>query len=74
MQSTVNPNISDPFMSRVDLSCSVSSPGNPLSLVDLVPLLQKTLKDESSVTCKLACSAVRVRSAGHPRGLLFTTA
>ncbi|XP_030206419.1 huntingtin isoform X4 [Gadus morhua] len=33
--------------------------GNPLSLVDLVPLLQKTLKDESSVTCKLACSAVR---------------
>uniref|UniRef100_A0A8C5BH89 Huntingtin n=1 Tax=Gadus morhua TaxID=8049 RepID=A0A8C5BH89_GADMO len=35
------------------------SPGNPLSLVDLVPLLQKTLKDESSVTCKLACSAVR---------------
>lgn len=35
--------------------------GNPLSLVDLVPLLQKTLKDESSVTCKMACSAVRVR-------------
>uniref|UniRef100_A0A3Q3BRW4 Huntingtin n=1 Tax=Kryptolebias marmoratus TaxID=37003 RepID=A0A3Q3BRW4_KRYMA len=33
--------------------------GNPLSLVDLVPLLQKTLKDESSVTCKMACSAVR---------------
>ncbi|KAJ3614460.1 hypothetical protein NHX12_018032, partial [Muraenolepis orangiensis] len=33
--------------------------GNPLSLVDLVPLLQQTLKDESSVTCKLACSAVR---------------
>lgn len=37
------------------------SPGNPLSLVDLVPLLQKTLKDESSVTCKMTCSAVRVR-------------
>uniref|UniRef100_A0A7N8YPK4 Huntingtin n=1 Tax=Mastacembelus armatus TaxID=205130 RepID=A0A7N8YPK4_9TELE len=33
--------------------------GNPLSLVDLVPLLHKTLKDESSVTCKMACSAVR---------------
>uniref|UniRef100_A0A3B4A883 Uncharacterized protein n=1 Tax=Periophthalmus magnuspinnatus TaxID=409849 RepID=A0A3B4A883_9GOBI len=33
--------------------------GNPLSLVDLVPLIQKTLKDESSVTCKMACSAVR---------------
>uniref|UniRef100_A0AAQ5WX78 Huntingtin n=1 Tax=Amphiprion ocellaris TaxID=80972 RepID=A0AAQ5WX78_AMPOC len=36
-----------------------SATGNPLSLVDLVPLLQKALKDESSVTCKLACSAVR---------------
>ncbi|KAM9314624.1 huntingtin isoform 2-T2 [Pholidichthys leucotaenia] len=36
-----------------------STTGNPLSLVDLVPLLQKTLKDESSVTCKMACSAVR---------------
>uniref|UniRef100_A0A673B0I3 Huntingtin n=1 Tax=Sphaeramia orbicularis TaxID=375764 RepID=A0A673B0I3_9TELE len=33
--------------------------GNPLSLMDLVPLLQKSLKDESSVTCKMACSAVR---------------
>ncbi|MEQ2183937.1 hypothetical protein GOODEAATRI_003031 [Goodea atripinnis] len=33
--------------------------GNPLSLVDLVPLLQKTLKDDSSVTCKMACAAVR---------------
>ncbi|KAK7929546.1 hypothetical protein WMY93_005941 [Mugilogobius chulae] len=33
--------------------------GNPVSLVDLVPLIQKTLKDESSVTCKMACSAVR---------------
>ncbi|XP_047435101.1 huntingtin isoform X9 [Mugil cephalus] len=36
-----------------------SATGNPLSLVDLVPLLQKALKDESSVTCKMACSAVR---------------
>ncbi|XP_036790192.1 huntingtin isoform X3 [Oncorhynchus mykiss] len=36
-----------------------SSTGNPLSLVDLVPVLQNTLKDESSVTCKMACSAVR---------------
>ncbi|XP_031196973.1 huntingtin isoform X2 [Mastomys coucha] len=33
--------------------------GNTFSLVDCVPLLQKTLKDESSVTCKLACTAVR---------------
>ncbi|KAM4585009.1 huntingtin isoform 1-T1 [Odontesthes bonariensis] len=36
-----------------------SATGNPVSLVDLVPLLQQTLKDESSVTCKMACSAVR---------------
>ncbi|XP_077461108.1 huntingtin isoform X2 [Stigmatopora argus] len=36
-----------------------SATGNPLSLVDLVPLLRKTLKDESSVTCKMACVAVR---------------
>ncbi|CAO2640214.1 Htt [Lemmus lemmus] len=33
--------------------------GNTYSLVDCIPLLQKTLKDESSVTCKLACTAVR---------------
>ncbi|XP_066242929.1 huntingtin isoform X4 [Saccopteryx leptura] len=33
--------------------------GNTFSLVDCVPLLQRTLKDESSVTCKLACTAVR---------------
>ncbi|MBN3286431.1 HD protein, partial [Polyodon spathula] len=39
-----------------------TSTGNHISLVDCVPLLQKTLKDESSVTCKLACTAVRVRS------------
>ncbi|XP_069561003.1 huntingtin isoform X2 [Brachyistius frenatus] len=36
-----------------------SATGNPVSLVDLVPLLRKTLKDVSSVTCKMACSAVR---------------
>uniref|UniRef100_A0A8C0HQW4 Huntingtin n=1 Tax=Buteo japonicus TaxID=224669 RepID=A0A8C0HQW4_9AVES len=36
-----------------------SSTGNLFSLVDCIPLLQKMLKDESSVTCKLACTAVR---------------
>ncbi|NWW82021.1 HD protein, partial [Climacteris rufus] len=36
-----------------------SSTGNVFSLIDCIPLLQKTLKDESSVTCKLACTAVR---------------
>ncbi|NWV40936.1 HD protein, partial [Grantiella picta] len=36
-----------------------SSTGNLFSLIDCIPLLQKTLKDESSVTCKLACTAVR---------------
>uniref|UniRef100_A0A3Q2YC87 Huntingtin n=1 Tax=Hippocampus comes TaxID=109280 RepID=A0A3Q2YC87_HIPCM len=36
-----------------------SATGNPLSLVDLVPLLRTSLKDESSVTCKMACFAVR---------------
>uniref|UniRef100_A0A4W3JTK9 Huntingtin n=1 Tax=Callorhinchus milii TaxID=7868 RepID=A0A4W3JTK9_CALMI len=30
-----------------------------VSLEDCVPLLQKTLKDKSSVTCKMACAAVR---------------
>ncbi|XP_013013172.2 huntingtin isoform X3 [Cavia porcellus] len=33
--------------------------GNRFSLADCIPLLRKTLKDESSVTCKLACAAVR---------------
>ncbi|XP_053560168.1 huntingtin [Bombina bombina] len=33
--------------------------GNTFSMEDCVPLLQKSLKDESSVTCKLACVAVR---------------
>ncbi|XP_031415878.1 huntingtin isoform X2 [Clupea harengus] len=36
-----------------------SATGNPISLVDLVPLLQRCLRDESSVTCKMACAAVR---------------
>lgn len=47
--------VDSPHLSALCLS------GNPLSLMDLVPLLQKSLKDESSVTCKMACSAVRVR-------------
>ncbi|XP_036083328.1 huntingtin isoform X2 [Rousettus aegyptiacus] len=33
--------------------------GSTFSLADCIPLLQRTLKDESSVTCKLACTAVR---------------
>ncbi|XP_057187145.1 huntingtin isoform X2 [Triplophysa rosa] len=33
--------------------------GNPVSIEDFVPLLQRSLKDESSVTCKMACAAVR---------------
>uniref|UniRef100_A0A8C9TDV1 Huntingtin n=1 Tax=Scleropages formosus TaxID=113540 RepID=A0A8C9TDV1_SCLFO len=36
-----------------------SSTGNPISLVDFVPLLQKTLRDPSSVTCKMSCAAVK---------------
>ncbi|XP_075426386.1 huntingtin isoform X2 [Ascaphus truei] len=36
-----------------------SSTGNNFSVEDCIPLLQKSLKDESSVTCKLACVAVR---------------
>ena len=71
MEPTVTPAVSDPFLSGVDVF-PAPSPGNPLSLVDLVPLLQKTLKDESSVTCKLACSAVRVRGCGPMGGLWFT--
>lgn len=38
---------------------------NKVSLEDIVPLLQRSLKDESSVTCKMACSAVRVRTWIH---------
>ncbi|MFT7807444.1 huntingtin isoform X1 [Arapaima gigas] len=36
-----------------------SSTGNPISLAGFVPLLQKTLRDPSSVTCKMSCTAVR---------------
>ncbi|KAM8940376.1 huntingtin isoform 2-T2 [Pelodytes ibericus] len=36
-----------------------SSTGNVFSVEDCIPFLQKSLKDESSVTCKLACVAVR---------------
>ncbi|XP_069488154.1 huntingtin isoform X2 [Ambystoma mexicanum] len=36
-----------------------SATGNVFSVVDCVPLLQKVLKDDSSVACKLACVAVR---------------
>ncbi|XP_072857095.2 huntingtin isoform X2 [Pogona vitticeps] len=41
------------------LACIRVSTGNKFSLVDCIPLLQKSLQDESSVTCKLACTAVR---------------
>ncbi|GCB77473.1 hypothetical protein scyTo_0015670, partial [Scyliorhinus torazame] len=37
----------------------LESQGYGVSLDNCVPLLQKTLKDKSSVTCKLACAAVR---------------
>ncbi|XP_059408549.1 huntingtin-like isoform X2 [Carassius carassius] len=33
--------------------------GNSVTLKNFVPLLQRSLKDESSVTCKMACAAVR---------------
>uniref|UniRef100_A0A671P173 Huntingtin-like n=1 Tax=Sinocyclocheilus anshuiensis TaxID=1608454 RepID=A0A671P173_9TELE len=33
--------------------------GNSLTLENFVPLLQRSLKDESSVTCKMACAAIR---------------
>ncbi|KAK7166044.1 hypothetical protein R3I93_005972 [Phoxinus phoxinus] len=33
--------------------------GNSVTIENLVPLLQRSLKDESSVTCKMACAAVR---------------
>lgn len=32
-----------------------------MTIENFVPLLQRSLKDESSVTCKMACAAVRVR-------------
>lgn len=33
--------------------------GNSVTIETVVPLLQRSLKDESSVTCKMACAAVR---------------
>ncbi|XP_064193966.1 huntingtin-like [Anguilla rostrata] len=36
-----------------------SSTGNPVSLATCVLLLQRTLRDESSVTCRMACLGVR---------------
>ncbi|CAM4482916.1 unnamed protein product [Leuciscus chuanchicus] len=33
--------------------------GNSVTIENVVPLLQRSLKDESSVTCKMACAAVR---------------
>uniref|UniRef100_A0AAY4AQL9 Huntingtin n=1 Tax=Denticeps clupeoides TaxID=299321 RepID=A0AAY4AQL9_9TELE len=47
------------FNVEVWLSTVQSCTGNPVSLVDFVPLLQKSLRDESSVTCKMACFSVR---------------
>ncbi|KAJ8416476.1 hypothetical protein AAFF_G00357640 [Aldrovandia affinis] len=47
------------FSAETWLARVKSSTGNPVSMVDLVPLLHRTLKDESSVTRKMACSAVR---------------
>lgn len=46
--------------------CVLFCSGNTFSLVDCIPLLRKTLKDESSVTCKLACTAVRVSAVALP--------
>uniref|UniRef100_A0A452S207 Huntingtin n=1 Tax=Ursus americanus TaxID=9643 RepID=A0A452S207_URSAM len=47
------------ILSRSRTCCLLFWSGNTFSLADCIPLLQKTLKDESSVTCKLACTAVR---------------
>ncbi|KAJ8336106.1 hypothetical protein SKAU_G00394490 [Synaphobranchus kaupii] len=44
----------EPWLTRVK-----NSTGNPASLVSCVLLLQRTLRDESSVTCRMACLAVR---------------
>ncbi|XP_067297352.1 huntingtin isoform X3 [Pseudorasbora parva] len=33
--------------------------GSSVTIENVVPLLQRSLKDESSVTCKMACAAVR---------------
>ncbi|KAF4090636.1 hypothetical protein AMELA_G00054290 [Ameiurus melas] len=47
------------FSTELWLARLRSTTGNKVSLEDIVPLLQRSLKDESSVTCKMACSAVR---------------
>ncbi|XP_053477902.1 huntingtin isoform X2 [Ictalurus furcatus] len=47
------------FSTELWLARVHSTTGNKVSLEDIVPLLQRSLKDESSVTCKMACSAVR---------------
>lgn len=47
------------FSTELWLARLHSSTGNKVSLEDIIPLLQRSLKDESSVTCKMACSAVR---------------
>ncbi|XP_073763724.1 huntingtin isoform X4 [Danio rerio] len=41
------------------LSQIQSVTGSSVTLENFVPLLQRSLKDESSVTCKMACAAVR---------------
>lgn len=58
--------VSLPSSSSHEGVCGLLCSGNTFSLVDCVPLLQKTLKDESSVTCKLACAAVRVSAGSLP--------
>ncbi|KAJ8269770.1 hypothetical protein COCON_G00123770 [Conger conger] len=44
----------EPWLAQVQ-----SFTGNPVTPLDLVPLLQRALRDESSVTCKMACGSVR---------------
>uniref|UniRef100_A0A4W5L171 Uncharacterized protein n=1 Tax=Hucho hucho TaxID=62062 RepID=A0A4W5L171_9TELE len=59
LSSSLSSLLSSPLLRLLSSPPLLSPLGNPLSLVDLVPVLQNTLKDESSVTCKMACSAVR---------------
>ncbi|XP_041443627.1 huntingtin isoform X5 [Xenopus laevis] len=47
------------FEAETWISKVKANTGNTFSVPDCIPLLQKSLKDESSVTCKLACMAVR---------------
>nr|AAH80340.1 huntingtin [Xenopus tropicalis] len=47
------------FEAETWISKVKANTGNTFSVQDCIPLLQKSLKDESSVTCKLACMAVR---------------